>query len=73
VSAMRIVAIVLIAAGIVGLIYGKFGYRKKTHEANMGSMEISIHEKRSVNVPVWAGLRAIVVGGAFLFVPHKKS
>ena len=72
-SAARIVAIVLIVAGIVGLIYGKFGYTKKTHEAKMGSMEISIQEKRSVNVPVWAGVGAIVVGGALLIVPHKKK
>ena len=72
-SAVRIAAIVLIVAGIVGLIYGKFGYTKDTHKAKMGSLEMSIQEKRTVNVPVWAGVGAIVVGGALLFVPRKKS
>jgi multidrug transporter EmrE-like cation transporter len=72
-SAVRIAAIVLIVAGIVGLIYGKFGYTKETHEAKLGSLELSVKEKRNVNVPVWAGVGAIVVGGALLFVPRKKS
>ena len=72
-SAVRIAAIVVIVAGIVGLIYGKFAYTKETHEAKLGSLELSIQEKRTVNVPLWAGVGAIVVGGALLFVPHKKS
>jgi len=72
-SATKIVAIVLIVAGILGLLYGKFGYTKETHKAQIGSVELSVQEKRTVNVPLWAGVGAIVVGGALLFVPHKKS
>jgi uncharacterized membrane protein YdcZ (DUF606 family) len=72
-SAARIVAVVLIVAGIVGLMYGKFGYTKETHEAKLGSLELSVQEKRTVNVPLWAGVGAIVVGGVLLLVPHKKS
>jgi uncharacterized membrane protein len=69
---MKIVAIVLIVAGIVGLLYGKFVYTKETHKASVGSIELSIQEKRTVNVPLWAGVGAIVVGGALLVVPRKK-
>jgi hypothetical protein len=72
-SVARIVAIVLIVAGIVGLLYGKFGYTRETHKAELGSLQVSIQEKRSVNVPIWTGVGAIVVGGALLFVPRKKS
>jgi len=72
-SAARIVAIVLIVAGIVGLMYGKLTYTKETHEAKLGSIELSIQEKRTVNVPLWTGVGALLVGGALLFVPHKKS
>jgi len=72
-SAARIAAIVLIVAGIVGLMYGKFGFTKETHEAKLGSLELSIQEKRSVNVPLWTGVGALLVGGALLLVPHKKS
>jgi uncharacterized membrane protein YidH (DUF202 family) len=72
-STVKIVAIVLIVAGIIGLVYGKFGYTKETHKAEIGSIELSVQEKHSVNVPLWAGVGMIVVGGALLLVPNKKS
>ena len=71
-SAVKIAAIVLIAAGILGLVYGGFRYTKETHEATIGSLELSVKDKETVNVPVWAGVGAIVVGGLLLFVPSKS-
>jgi uncharacterized membrane protein YidH (DUF202 family) len=71
-STMKIVAIVLIVAGIIGLVYGKFGYTKETHKADLGSIEFSVQEKHSVNVPLWAGVGMIVVGGVLLLAPRKK-
>jgi hypothetical protein len=72
-SGTKIAAIVLIVAGVAGLVYGKFAYTKETHKAKVGSLELSVQEKRTVNVPLWAGVGAIVLGGALLFVPRKKS
>jgi len=72
-SIVKIVAIVLIVAGIIGLVYGKFGYTKETHKADLGSIQLSVEEKHSVNVPLWAGVGMIVVGGVLLLVPNKKS
>lgn len=66
-NALKIVAIVLIVAGIVGLLYGGFTYTKSTHDAKIGPLELSIQDKETVNIPVWAGISAIVVGGALLF------
>jgi len=71
-SAIKIVGIVLIAAGILGLVYGSFSYTKETHEAKIGSLELSMKDKETVNVPVWAGVGAIVVGGLLLLVPTKS-
>lgn len=71
-STIKIVAILLIVAGIAGLVYGRFVYTKETHEANLGSLNISVQEKRSVNVPLWAGVAAVLVGGGLLFVPNRK-
>jgi len=65
-SALKIVAILLIVAGIAGLIYGKFTYTKATHEAKLGPLELSVKEKKTVNVPLWAGVAAIVVGAVLL-------
>ena len=68
----KIIAIGLIVAGALGLAYGGFTYTKATHEAVVGPLSLSVDEKKSVNVPVWASIGAIVIGGALL-VWGKKS
>jgi len=70
-SALRIVALLLIAGGIIGLIYGGITYTKTTHDAKIGPLEFSIKDKETVNIPVWAGVAAIVAGGALLLTRGK--
>jgi hypothetical protein len=72
-NAIKIAAIALILAGILGLVYGSFTFTKETHEAKVGPIELSIKDKETVNVPVWAGVAAIVVGGGLLLLGGKKS
>ena len=72
-NAIKIAAIVLIAAGVLGLVYGGFTYTKDTHDAKLGPIELSVKEKETVNIPVWAGVGAIVVGGGMLLAGGKKS
>jgi uncharacterized membrane protein YidH (DUF202 family) len=72
-NAVKVLASILIIAGILGLVYGSFSYTKNTSEAKLGPLEFSIKEKQTVNVPVWAGVGAIVVGGALLLSGGKKS
>lgn len=72
-NALKIVALALIAAGILGLMYGGFTYTKSTHEAKIGPIEMAVKQKETVNVPVWAGVGAIVVGAALLLVGGRKS
>lgn len=67
-SAVRLLAIVLIVAGVLGLLYGGFTYTQETHEARLGPIELSVKDKETVNVPVWAGVGAIVAGVILLFV-----
>jgi len=71
-STVKILAIALIAAGTLGLVYGNFSYTKETQEAKIGSLELSMKGKETVNIPVWAGVGAIVVGGLLLLVPKKS-
>jgi hypothetical protein len=59
-------------AGILGLVYGGFSYTKETQEAKLGPIELSVKDKQTVSVPVWAGVGAIVIGGALLFVGGKN-
>ena len=72
-NAAKIAALLLIAAGILGLVYGSFTYTKETHEAKIGPLELSVKDKETVNVPVWAGVAAIVVGCGLLLVGGKRS
>jgi hypothetical protein len=72
-SPIKIAAIVLVVAGVVGLVYGGFSYTKETHEAKVGPIELSIKERETVNIPVWAGVAAIAAGGALLLFGNKKS
>jgi len=67
-NTVKIAAIVLIVAGVLGLVYGSFTYTKATHEAKLGPIELSLKDRQTVNVPVWAGVAAIVAGGALLLL-----
>ncbi|MGB5104790.1 MAG: hypothetical protein WBO04_15930 [Steroidobacteraceae bacterium] len=72
-NALKISAIVLIVAGILGLAYGSFSYTKQTHDIKLGPIEMSVQEKETINVPVWAGVGAIVIGGGLLLLGGRKS
>ena len=72
-NANRIAAIVLIVAGILGLVYGGFSYTKQTTGAKLGPIELKVTEKETVNVPVWVGIGAIVVGGVLLVLGGRKN
>jgi TRAP-type C4-dicarboxylate transport system permease small subunit len=68
----KLVGCVLIVAGILALAYGGFSYTKETHKAKIGSLELSVKDQETVNVPVWAGAGAIVVGALLLLVPKNS-
>jgi hypothetical protein len=68
---MRMIAIVLLAAGVLALVYGGFSYTRRTHDAKLGPLEISVSEKERVNVPVWAGV-VLVAAGAGLLLTQRK-
>jgi TRAP-type C4-dicarboxylate transport system permease small subunit len=67
-NAVKLLAIVLIVAGTLGLVYGGFTYTKDTQKAQLGSLELSVKDTKTVNVPIWAGVGAIVAGGILLLV-----
>jgi hypothetical protein len=69
----RLIAIVLIVAGVLGLVYGGFSYTKDTTAVKIGPIELSVKEKETVNIPMWAGIGAIVIGGLLLVLGNKKG
>ena len=70
-NSVRIIALVLIIGGVLGLAYGGFSYTKEDHQAKIGPLDISVQEKKTVNIPMWVGIGAIVVGGALLLSPRN--
>ena len=71
-NTQKLVAFVLLVAGGLGLIYGGFSYTRETHQANVGSLHMSVDETRHVNIPVWAGVGALVAGGLMLAMGRKN-
>ena len=69
----KLLGLVLIAGGVLALVYGGFTYTKDTHDVKVGPIEFSVKEKESVNVPVWAGVGAIAVGALLLLVGGRKG
>jgi uncharacterized membrane protein len=72
-NATKVVGILLVVGGFLGLMYGGFTYTKETHEAKIGPLVLSVADKETVNVPIWAGVGAIVIGGLLLVAGNKKS
>jgi len=72
-NAINIVAIVLIIGGVLGLVYGGFSYTKETQEAKLGPFELTVKDTHRVDVPIWLGVGAIVVGSGLLLFASKKS
>ena len=69
---LRILAIALIALGVFGLVYRQFSYTRKSHDADLGVMKLSIKEKETVDVPTWAGVAAIGAGVLLLIIPRRR-
>jgi len=72
-NASKLVALALIVAGVLGLAYGSFTYTKETHKADVGPLTLSVKDKETVNVPAWAGVLAILVGGGLFFYTGRRS
>ncbi len=72
-SRIKMFAIVLIAAGVLALLYGGFTYTKETHDLKIGSLEVSVKDKETVNVPTWCGVGAIAVGIVLLVSRRQRA
>lgn len=67
----RLIGLMLVALGVLALIYGGFTYTEKTHGVDLGPVQLEVAEKERVNVPVWLGVAA-VVGGVLLLLGRLK-
>ena len=70
-SGAKIAGILLLIAGALALVYGGFSYTSDTHRADLGPLHMTVKEKDYLNIPVWAGIAALVAGGALLLMRQK--
>jgi hypothetical protein len=70
---IRIVALVLIVAGILGLVYDHFTYTEDSHDLTIGSLELSVKEKETVNIPRWCSIGAIATGTLLLLARRQAG
>ena len=63
----KLIGIVLIVAGCLGLAYGGFSYTKETTGVKLGPLELKVQEKETINVPLIVSGGAIAIG-VFLLV-----
>ncbi|NHA14648.1 hypothetical protein [Thioalkalivibrio sp. XN279] len=71
-DAFKILALILIIGGGLGLAYGGFSYTRETHSTDIGPVHLEMKEEQRVNIPLWAGLAAVIGGGLILVVPRKS-
>jgi hypothetical protein len=67
----KLIGIILIAAGGLGLVYGGFTYTKETTGLKLGPLELQVKEKETVSVPLLLSAGAIAFG-VFLLVVGRK-
>ena len=72
-NSIKILAVLLIVAGALGVTYGGFSYTKETHAANIGPVHLQVLEQERVNIPLWAGVGAIGVGLVLLLAGSRKA
>ena len=67
----KMIAVALLIAGTLSLIYGGFSYTKDTTVVKLGPLEVTAKERQTVSVPLWLGVGAIVIGGVLLVIGGK--
>jgi chromate transport protein ChrA len=72
-SGVKILAIILIIAGVIGLAYQQFSFTRETAQAKIGPVELSVREKQTVNVPMWLSIGALGIGVVLLVTGRGKK
>ncbi len=70
---IQIVGIVLIVAGVAGLVFGGFSYTKDTTALKIGPMELKVQEQETISIPLVASGAAIAIGAFLMFFGRAKG
>jgi len=68
----KLIGIILIVAGCLGLAYGGFSYTKQTTGVKLGPIELRVQEKETVSIPLIVSAGAIAIGLFLLVAVERK-
>ena len=69
---MRIVGIILIVLGSLGLLYGGFSYTRRRDTVQLGPMSATIKQRERVPIPPILSGIALAAGVGLLLVGRRK-
>jgi hypothetical protein len=69
---VKLLGALLVAAGVLALVYKGFDLPGEKKAAKIGTLEIAVQKKEHVEVPAWAGIVAIAVGAAMLVSGSRR-
>ena len=71
-NAAKIAGIILIVLGLAGLFTGGFSFSKDTTAAKVGPIELTVTEKKAVDIPQWLSFGALALGAVVLVIGFRK-
>lgn len=69
----KLVGVILIAAGMLALIYQGITYTESEEEVDLGPLEVTVEEKETIPLPPVLGVIAIAGGVVLLLMGDRKS
>ncbi|HKW03189.1 MAG TPA: hypothetical protein VJN96_25410 [Vicinamibacterales bacterium] len=70
---MKLLGIVLIVLGVVGVLYGGFTWTTKDKVVDLGPLEVSTEKTHSLPLPPIAGALSLIAGTALVVMSGRKS
>jgi hypothetical protein len=70
---MKILAVILIVAGLAGLIYGGFTWTERDTVIDAGPLEITTEDRERLPIPPIAGGLLLVAGIALLVMKPARA
>ena len=68
---MKLIGIVLIIVGVLGLAYGGFSYTKREKVIDLGPLQVTADREKTVPIAPIAGVAALVGGIALVFAGSR--
>lgn len=68
----KMIGVILLVLGALGLMYGGFSYTQDSTNAKIGPIELKVQQKERVNIPLWGSIAALAVGGVLVFSDRRR-